>query len=153
MGEGYETGQTLLFKKANASDFISEDKPIHVLNNCHEIVLDESWIRKHAKTTFEVKECCKDLRLLKKWRETLKVEQEKRQKELAEKQSKKMETNGDDDQNEASESDSDDDESDMDELEKEIDNEARQEKQLEKRKKKKLLKENRNRAVQIDLKM
>ena len=159
--EGYETGQTLLFKKANASDFISEDKPIHVLNNCHEIVLDESWIRKHSKTTFEVKECCKDLRvlgmkelrLLKKWRETLKVEQEKRQKELAEKQSKKMETNGDDDQNEASESDSDEDESDMDELEKEIDNEARQEKQLEKRKKKKMLKEKRKRAVQIDLKM
>ena len=159
--EGYETGQTLLYKKANASDFISEDKPIHVLNNFNEIVFDESWIRKHSSTTFEVKECCKDLRvlgmkelrLLKKWRETLKVDAEKRQKELEEKQRKKMENSNDDDQNEASEADSESDESDMDELEKEIDNEARQEKQLEKRKKKKMLKEKRKRAVQIDLKM
>ena len=155
--EGYETGQTLLYKKANASDFILEDKPIHVLNNCHEIVLDEPWIRKHAKTTFEIKECCKDLRvlgmkelrLLKKWRETLKIEHEKRQKE---KQEKKMETDQND-ENESSEADSDDEESDMDELDQEIDDLKKHEKQLEKRKKKKALKEKRKRAVQIDLKM
>ena len=54
----------MLYKKAKASEFISEDKPIHVLNNYNEIVLDEPRIYKHKKTTQEVKECVKDLKLL-----------------------------------------------------------------------------------------
>ena len=37
--DGYETGATMLFKVAKASDFIMGDKAIHVLNNCHEIIL------------------------------------------------------------------------------------------------------------------
>ena len=37
--EGYETGATMLFKVAKASEFIMGDKAIHVLNNCHEIIL------------------------------------------------------------------------------------------------------------------
>ena len=36
---GYETGATLLFKQAKASDFIMGDIAIHLLNNCHEIIL------------------------------------------------------------------------------------------------------------------
>lgn len=80
--EGYEAGATLLFKKAKASEFIMQDKPIHVLNNYNEIVLDEPRIYKHKKTTQEVKELCKDLKVLgmkdlrqlKKWREALRAE-------------------------------------------------------------------------------
>ena len=154
--EGYETGQTLLFKKANASQFIIEDRPIHVLNNCHEIVLDESWIRKHPKTTFEVKECCKDLRvlgmkelrLLKKWREALKIDHEQK---LKQKEAKK-DTTENEAEIESSGSDSDD-ESDMDELDQEISDLKKAEKQIEKRKKKKLLKAKRKRAIGIDLGM
>ena len=37
--EGYEEGKILLFNIAKASEFIMGDKPIHVLNNCHEITL------------------------------------------------------------------------------------------------------------------
>ena len=37
--DGYETGATLLFKVAKASEFIMGDKPIHLLNNCYEIQL------------------------------------------------------------------------------------------------------------------
>ena len=71
--------------KAKASEFIAGEKPIHILNNCHEIVLDESRIKKHPKTTQEIVECCKDIRVLgvkelrslKKWREILKADFEK----------------------------------------------------------------------------
>ena len=84
--EGYESGVTLLFKQAKASEFIMGDKAIHLLNNCHEIVLDEARIRKHPKTTVEIVECCKDikvlgmkeLRALKKWREALRKDFEER---------------------------------------------------------------------------
>ena len=44
--EGYEdTATTLLFKQEKASEFI------HILNNCHEIVVDQARIKKHKKTT------------------------------------------------------------------------------------------------------
>ena len=48
--EGYEVTTGLLYKKAKASEFIVGDKPIHVLENCHEIIIDEPRIRKHPKT-------------------------------------------------------------------------------------------------------
>ena len=86
--------------KAKASEFIAGDKPIHILNNCHEIVLDESRIKKHPKTTQEIVECCKDIRVLgvkelrslKKWREILKADFEK----AAEKKAKEAKKEGTD---------------------------------------------------------
>jgi hypothetical protein len=39
--EGYDTGATLLFKQEKASEFIMGNNPIHILNNCHEIVIDQ----------------------------------------------------------------------------------------------------------------
>ncbi len=48
--EGYEN-TTLLFKQEKASEFIMGNNPIHVLNNCHEIAIDQARIKKHKKTT------------------------------------------------------------------------------------------------------
>merc|ERR1712129_232155 len=91
-------GQTLLYNKAKASEFIAGEKPIHVLNNCHVIVLDESRIKKHPKTTQEIVECCKDIRVLgvkelrslKKWREILKADFEKAAEKKAKEAKKEM---------------------------------------------------------------
>ena len=46
--DGYETGATLLFKVAKASEFIMGDKPIHLLNNCYEIQLGKPISVIHA---------------------------------------------------------------------------------------------------------
>jgi len=161
--EGYETGQTLLYNKAKASEFIAGDKPIHILNNCHEIVLDESRIKKHPKTTQEIVECCKDIRVLgvkelrslKKWREILKADFEK----AAEKKAKEAKKEGTDEKNaetemgdSGSEAETEED-SDMEELDKEIATMATDEKRAERRKKKIALKEKRKTAQRIDLKM
>ncbi len=156
--EGYETGQTLLYNKAKASEFIMGDKPIHVLNNCHEIIIDEARIKKHPKTSQEIIECCKDvrvlgikeLRLLKKWREILRSDFEKAAKAKEAKKAQKEATDGD--ANESS-SDEDDKESDLDELDKEIETLQTEEKRADRRKKKNALKEKRKIAKRIDLKM
>lgn len=158
--EGYETGKTLLFNRAKASDFIMGDSPIHVLNNCHEIIIDESRIKKHPKTSQEIIECCKDvrvlgtkeLRLLKKWREILRTDFEKIAKAKEEAKAKKAaEQNGDANDEESSNDEEED--SDLDELDKEIETLQSEEKRAERRKKKKALKEKRKIAQRIDLKM
>ena len=160
--EGYETGQTLLYRKTKASEFIMGDKPIHVLENCHEILIDEVRIKKHPKTSQEIVECCKDvqilgikeLKLLKKWREVLRVDFEKIDKEKAEldlKQGKTVEVSNDQ-VNDDSDADSDESE-DLNKLDKEIETLKDEEKKTERRKKKRSLKEKRKIAQKIDLKM
>lgn len=61
---GYEDGRTLLFKEAKASAFIMGDDQIKILNDCNRIILDTPRIREHPKTTKEIKECVKDLKVL-----------------------------------------------------------------------------------------
>jgi len=83
--EGYEdeaTDKGFIFKEAKASEFIMGKNHVEILNSCNSIVLDTPRISKHKKTTDEVKECLKDLkvlgmkelRALKKWKDALKKE-------------------------------------------------------------------------------
>ena len=162
--EGYETGQvSLLYRKTKASEFIMGDKPIHVLENCHEILIDEVRIKKHPKTSQEIVECCKDvqilgikeLKLLKKWREVLRVDFEKIDKEKAEldlKQGKTVDDVSNDQVNDDSDADSDESE-DLNKLDKEIETLKDEERKTDRRKKKRSLKEKRKIAQKIDLKM
>ena len=151
--EGYEAGATLLYKKAKASEFIMEDKPIHVLNNFYEIVLDERRIADHPKTTPEVKECCKDLkvlgmkelRLLKKWREALRADFESSSE-------KKDERKKDNEAQNTVDSD-DEEEKEMKNLEKQIETLKDEERRDAKRKRKREMREKRKTAEKIDLKM
>jgi AdoMet-dependent rRNA methyltransferase SPB1 len=162
--EGYEVGQTLLYKRVKASEFISDDKPIQVLNNCHEIFLDLVKIKKHPKTTQEIVECCKDirvlgmkeLRLLKKWREILKADFELADKEKAKKEAEKaklLAENGETGETEEKAENTDEDDEDLEVLDKEINDLQEEERKLEKRKKKRSLKEKRKIAERINLKM
>ena len=83
--QGYADGVTLLFKEAKASEFIMGEDPIRILNCANAISLDTPRIKNHPKTTKELKECLKDLKVLamkdlrkiKKWRDILKEEFEK----------------------------------------------------------------------------
>merc|ERR1719273_293928 len=86
--EGYADGATVLYTEAKASDFIMGDNQVQILNSANQILLDTPRIVKHQRTTQEVKECCKDLkvlgmkelRLLKKWRDALRKEFEEEDK-------------------------------------------------------------------------
>merc|ERR1712098_950789 len=69
-------------KEAKASEFIMGKNAVKILNECNSIVIDTQRIDKHKKTTDEIRECIKDikvlgmkeLRSLKKWKDALKKE-------------------------------------------------------------------------------
>lgn len=154
--DGYAVGATMLYKQAKASEFIMEEKPIHVLNNFSEIVLDEVRIQDHAKTTDEIKECCKDLkvlgikelRLLKKWREALRAEYEK-EAEIAE----KKKSGKDEEKTGEAENEDDEEDKEMKEMANQITHLKEEEKREAKMKRKREMKEKRKTAEKIDLKM
>lgn len=83
--EGYAdeaTDKGFIYKDAKASEFIMGKNTVEILNSCNSIVIDTPRIAKHKKTSAEIVECVKDLkvlgmkelRLLKKWRDALKKE-------------------------------------------------------------------------------
>ena len=56
---------TTLHKTASVSEFVrQEQRFVDVLNNAHVIVMDDERIAGHPLTTDEIKECCKDVKVL-----------------------------------------------------------------------------------------
>ncbi|XP_068629858.1 pre-rRNA 2'-O-ribose RNA methyltransferase FTSJ3 [Battus philenor] len=62
--EGYKENDYTTHHKVPLSQFLSQDDPIDLLQGCSEIVLDDKAIENHVKTTDEIKECCKDIKVL-----------------------------------------------------------------------------------------
>jgi AdoMet-dependent rRNA methyltransferase SPB1 len=61
---GYPENDYTLHHKVKASDFISHPTGVELLEAASEIVLDTQEIANHEKTTNEIKECCKDIKVL-----------------------------------------------------------------------------------------
>ncbi|PVD31320.1 hypothetical protein C0Q70_06732 [Pomacea canaliculata] len=62
--EGYAEGDYTLYHVLNASEFLKSEDFLEKLAASNEIVLDETRISEHPATTIEIKECCKDIRVL-----------------------------------------------------------------------------------------
>ncbi|CAK1581869.1 unnamed protein product [Parnassius mnemosyne] len=62
--EGYKENDYTTHHKVPVSEFINHDDPIDLLQGCSEIVIDDKSIENHPKTTNEIKECCKDIKVL-----------------------------------------------------------------------------------------
>ncbi|XP_015605121.1 pre-rRNA processing protein FTSJ3 [Cephus cinctus] len=62
--EGYPENDHTLHHKLLATDFIAHSSGIEALQNASEIVIDDERIANHPKTTNELKECCKDIKVL-----------------------------------------------------------------------------------------
>ncbi|CAH1800609.1 unnamed protein product [Owenia fusiformis] len=62
--EGYADGDLTLYHTLDASKFISSSGHLELLAVANEIVLDDEILVKHKATTDEIKECCKDIKVL-----------------------------------------------------------------------------------------
>ncbi|XP_020613519.1 pre-rRNA processing protein FTSJ3-like isoform X2 [Orbicella faveolata] len=62
--EGYEEGNYTLFRSAKVSDFLQTEHPLDILSVVNEIVFDDEKYGKHVLTTEEIKEACKDVKVL-----------------------------------------------------------------------------------------
>ncbi len=61
---GYEDGVTSLHKSALISDFVHQENFVDILNNATVITMNDEEIANHPLTTDEIKECCKDIKVL-----------------------------------------------------------------------------------------
>lgn len=168
--EGYNEGDLTLYHTHSVTEFLRAENPVDFLSKANEITFDDAELQSHVLTSSEVKECCKDikvlgrkeLRLLLSWRTKLRRSLAKRLKEEAKQLGQEVSFSSDED-------------SDVEDKEKkkavtvekkdpeEKDEEEELEKQLTglkaeeiadlKRKKKKLLKERRKQRERMELKM
>jgi AdoMet-dependent rRNA methyltransferase SPB1 len=84
---GYPENDYTLYHKLSVKDFISNESGINALQDISEIVIDDENMLNHKKTTKEIIECCKDikvlgkkeLRLLLNWWKILKDEFDKKE--------------------------------------------------------------------------
>lgn len=62
--EGYADGDYTLFHRLKATEFIQTDHHLEALADANEIVIDDPQIEAHEATTNEVRECCRDIKVL-----------------------------------------------------------------------------------------
>ncbi|XP_009976420.1 PREDICTED: pre-rRNA processing protein FTSJ3 [Tauraco erythrolophus] len=154
--EGYADGDTTLYHRFTLMDFLKAPNPVDFLSKANEITLGDGELENHSSTTEELRQCCKDIRVL--GRKELRAKKLKEQaKELDINLSSGEEEESKEEEKEKTTSAR----STADEVVKEEEEEVEQAlaemkaKELAelKRKKKKILKEQRKQRERVELKM
>ncbi|KAM4738615.1 pre-rRNA 2'-O-ribose RNA methyltransferase FTSJ3 [Anableps anableps] len=170
--EGYTDGDLTLYHSFTVTAFLKAENPVDFLGKASEITFDNPHLESHSATTNEIKECCRDikvlgrkeLRLLLSWRAKLRRYLAKKLKEEAKQLDQEISLSSDEERiNSEDESEMKKKEKEGDEEEKEDDEEEEMERKLAdlkaqevaelKRKKRKLLKERRKQRERVELKM
>jgi len=153
--EGYPENDYTLHHKLSVAEFIASDNVVDALQRASEIVLDDPEIANHPLTTAEIKECCKDikvlgrkdLRVLMNWWKALK------QVTTEEKHENEEKSTEDEVKREEKEDESDQDERDMADLSRQVSELQEEEAQALKRKRKRTNKERKKLQDRLNLKM
>ncbi|KAF6714679.1 pre-rRNA processing protein FTSJ3 [Oryzias melastigma] len=168
--EGYTDGDLTLYHSFTVTSFLKAENPVDFLGKASAITFDNPNLESHPSTSSEIKECCRDikvlgrkeLRLLLNWRTKLRRYLAKKLKEEAKQLDQEISLTSDEDDNSEDEPE----EKKEDKVE-EGDDEDEEEKEMQKklaelkaeevaelrRKKKKLLKERRKQRERVELKM
>lgn len=102
--EGYPEGDYTLYHRVPVVDFLKCDNHLELLGQCNEVVLNDQEVLNHPLTTEEIKECCKDIKVLGRgdiknllmWRKKLKAWLEEKNKEEGEPEAELEEVEEDD---------------------------------------------------------
>ncbi|CAM5128258.1 unnamed protein product [Natator depressus] len=62
--EGYAEGDTTLYHRFTLMDFLKAPNPVDFLSKANEITLGDSELERHSTTTEELRQCCRDIRVL-----------------------------------------------------------------------------------------
>ncbi|XP_032641162.1 pre-rRNA 2'-O-ribose RNA methyltransferase FTSJ3 [Chelonoidis abingdonii] len=62
--EGYAEGDTTLYHRFTLMDFLKASNPVDFLSKANEITLGDSELERHSATTEELRQCCRDIRVL-----------------------------------------------------------------------------------------
>ncbi|KAL1777590.1 pre-rRNA processing protein FTSJ3 [Sigmodon hispidus] len=163
--EGYAEGDLTLYHRTSGTDFLRAANPVDFLSKASEISIDDEELAQHPATTEDIRACCQDIKVLGRkelrsllnWRTRLRRYVAKKLKE----QAKALDINL------SSEEEGDEDESIADTKQASEEEEEKEEEQLNrtlaemkaqevaelKRKKKKLLREQRKQRERVELKM
>ncbi|XP_060889614.1 pre-rRNA 2'-O-ribose RNA methyltransferase FTSJ3 [Labrus mixtus] len=165
--EGYADGDLTLYHSFTVTAFLKAENAVDFLSKASEIALDDPQLECHPATSAEVKECCRDikvlgrkeLRLLLSWRSKLRKFVTKRLKMESKQPDQDInlssdEAEGDSDEEpEKKKEEEMDEEQEEEEMEKKIAELKAEEVAELKRKKRKLLKERRKQRERVELKM
>ncbi|XP_063226148.1 pre-rRNA 2'-O-ribose RNA methyltransferase FTSJ3 isoform X2 [Bacillus rossius redtenbacheri] len=152
--EGYPDNITSLHHSLPASEFLAKENVVEALQGAWEIVFDDKDIINHPLTTPELKECCKDikvlgrkdLRLLMNWWKAMRQEKEK----VKDEKQVLSDSNVD---NEEKEEKVDEDDKELDDVSKQIEQLQEEERRDLKRKRKLVNKERKKLQDRLNLKM
>uniref|UniRef100_A0A3P9MNT8 pre-rRNA processing protein FTSJ3 n=1 Tax=Oryzias latipes TaxID=8090 RepID=A0A3P9MNT8_ORYLA len=168
--EGYTDGDLTLYHSFTVTSFLKAENPVDFLGKASEITFDSPDLESHSSTSSEIKECCRDikvlgrkeLRLLLNWRAKLRRYLAKKLKEEAKQLGQEISLSSDEEDNsedepEEKKEDKVEEGEDEDEEEKEMEKKLAELKAEEvaelRRKKRKLLKERRKQRERVELKM
>ncbi|KAM7387889.1 hypothetical protein PAMP_024100 [Pampus punctatissimus] len=165
--EGYTDGDLTLYHSFTVTSFLKAENPIDFLSKASEITFDNSDLEAHKATSSEIKECCRDikvlgrkeLRLLLNWRSKLRRYLSKKLKEEAKHLDKDINLSSDEEESHSEgepdkkKEEDDDDDNEEEEMEKKLAELKAEEVAELKRKKRKLLKERRKQRERVELKM
>ncbi|XP_071584876.1 LOW QUALITY PROTEIN: pre-rRNA 2'-O-ribose RNA methyltransferase FTSJ3 [Heliangelus exortis] len=62
--EGYAEGDTTLYHRFTLMEFLKASNPVDFLSKANEITLGDGELENHSSTTEELRQCCKDIRVL-----------------------------------------------------------------------------------------
>lgn len=161
--EGYAEGDLTLYHRTSVTDFLQAANPVDFLSKASEITIDDEELAQHPATTEDIRACCQDIKVLGRkelrsllnWRTRLRRYVAKKLKEQAKALdiSLSSEEEGDEDESIAETKQASEEEEEEEQLNRTLAEMKAEEVAELKRKKKKLLREQRKQRERVELKM